>query len=148
MVLRSSGVRSSRSCSIRLISERSWVISSSVGSAFARAQILDVRGGEKAFPVGDELLEVRFELGEVRGVASEVSAPDAGELVGTCVAAGLDIGWFGADAERYRDLPYPQSGMFVGEVVQPPRSGPVGLPSNWCRETSSTALRTRFSVTR
>ena len=80
--------------------------------------VLEVGGGHNSFPVGQKLLQVGLQFRQVRGVAAEVAAADAGELVGAGVAAGFDIGGFGADSERHGYLADAEPAVFLcGQVV-------------------------------
>ena len=126
----SASLRASRSASIRRISSRTWLICSSGGAAWARAQGWRSRGVQ-AFPVGQQLLQVGLQLGQVGRVAAEVPAAGADVFVGAGAAAGLDVRRLGAHPERDGDLPDADPGLLVGEqagdVVEDPPPGGVEL---------------------
>jgi hypothetical protein len=53
--------------------------------------VLQFGGGSDSFPVGEQLLQVGLELGQVGRVAAEVPAAQAGELVGACLPACFSL---------------------------------------------------------
>ena len=79
-------------------------ISSSDGMASARAQSIEVGGGEQAFAGAQQVVEVGVQVGQVGDVGAEVVAAGAAEPERAGAAAGFDVGRFGADAERDGDL--------------------------------------------
>jgi hypothetical protein len=65
-------------------------VTCSSGGAACACPGLEVGGGVQALPVGQELLEVGLQLGQVGRVAAEVPAAGARVLVGAGVAVGLE----------------------------------------------------------
>ena len=90
--------------------------------------VLDVSGGHDPFPVGQELLEVGLQFWKVGGVAAEVAAAHAGVLVRAGLAAGFDVGGFGADAEWHGDLADAEPGVFFPDQVVDLQEYPASLP--------------------
>jgi len=78
--------------------------------------VLQFGGGLNLFPVGEQLLQVGLELGQVGRVAAEVPAAQAGELVRAGLPACLGVGRLGADPERDRDLPDTHPGVLVSQL--------------------------------
>src|SRR5258708_29080877 len=90
--------------------------------------LLQASGGPEAFPVGEQLLQVGLQLGQVGRVAAEVTAAQAGELVRAGLSAGLDVGWLGAGAEGDRHLADPHPGVLVGQQPVDPLEDAAALP--------------------
>ena len=112
---------------MRRIRSRSWLISSSRGGELVFGPVLQVGGGPDSFPVGEQLLQVGLEFGQVGRVAAEMAAAQAGELVGACLAAGFDVGRLGADPERHGDLPDPHPGVLIGQQAADLEHDPAAL---------------------
>ena len=83
------------------------------GGGLDAGPFVELGGGGDAFPVRQQLVEVGAEFGEVGDVGAEVAAAGAAEPERAGTAAGLDVGRFGAVAERHRDLADPLPGSFA-----------------------------------
>jgi hypothetical protein len=93
--------------------------------------VLQVGGGQDAFAVGQQLLQVRLQLGQIRRVAAKVAAAHTDVAVGAGGAPGLDVAGLGADAEGNRDLADSGAGVLslqgVGDLAQDPAAVAVEL---------------------
>ena len=104
------------------MSSRSWLIAvdqpADAGDLLLRGHglgacpVVEVGGGEQPFAVAQQVVEVGVQVGQVGDVGAEVVAAGAAEPVGAGVAAGLDVGRFGAHAERDDDLADGAAGVF------------------------------------
>ena len=88
------------------------VISSSDGHGLGACPVVEIGGGEQAFPVAQQVVEVGVQVGQVGDVGAEVVAAGAAEPERAGAAAGFDVGRFGADAERDGDLADGAAGVF------------------------------------
>ena len=109
---------------------------------------LQVGSGVQAFPVGQQLLEVALQLGQVGRVAAEVPAAGVHVLVGQAWRPALTLERLGAHPERDGDLADAHAGVLVGQ--QPGDGGEDALPDGveLVRATLPTAARSRSSVIR
>src|SRR6266704_2038656 len=107
--------------------------------------VLQFGGGLDPLAVGEQLLQVGLELGQVGRVAAEVPAAQAGELVGAGLPAALTLDGSvqtpNGTATRIRSC---------SSASRPRMSRNTRRPwlSNWWPLTRSIAARTRFSETR
>jgi len=107
--------------------------------------VLQFGGGLDPLAVGEQLLQVGLELGQVGRVAAEVPAAQAGELVGAGLPAALTLDGSvqtpNGTATRIRAC---------SSASRPRMSRNTRRPwlSNWWPLTRSIAARTRFSETR
>ena len=74
------------------------------GQGLGVRPVVQVGGGEQAFPVAQQVIEVGLQVGQVGHVGAEVVAAGAAEPVRAGLPAGLDVGRLGADPERDGDL--------------------------------------------
>jgi hypothetical protein len=76
----------------------------------------------------------------------QVAAAQAAEPERAGSAAGLDVGWFGAGAERDGDLTDRQPLMLAVSRARAWRQTRLPLRSNWKAASASTAARVRLAV--
>ena len=119
------------------------------GGGFGAGPVVEVGGGEQSFPVAEQVIEVGLQVGQVGDVGAEVVAAGAAEPERAGVAAGFDVGRFGADPERDGDLADGAAGVFGVEqwLGRRARSG-CRAGRTACAATRSTASRRRVSPTR
>ena len=125
---RSSTVSSSRPMVTRAMRRRILLISSSEGMASAACPLVDVAGGEQPFPVAQQVIEVGVQVGQVGDVGAEVVAAGAAEPERAGLAAGLDVGRFGADPERDGDLADRAAGVLGVQQRLGLAPDPVAVP--------------------
>src|SRR5260370_5776513 len=89
--------------------------------------VLKVGGGLDPFPVGEQLLQVGLQLGQVGRVAAEMPAAQAGQLLVACPPPCLDVRRLGADPQRDRHLPDAPPGMLVGQQPADTEHDPAPL---------------------
>ena len=110
--------------------------------------VVQIGGGEDAFAVTQQVVQVGGEIGQVGDVGAEVVAAHAAEPERAGSAAGLDVGGLVAGAVGDGDLADGPTSMFGVEqgLSLPPDM--LAVRSNWWRVTLSTASRCRWAPTR
>jgi hypothetical protein len=81
------------------------------GQRLGAGPVVDVNGGEDAFAVAEQVVEVCLEVWQVGHVGAEVVAAHAPKPEGAGAAAGGDVGGFVADAVRHGDLSGTSAGV-------------------------------------
>ncbi len=74
------------------------------GGRLGAGPVVELGGGEKAFPAAQQIVEVGLQVGQVGDVGAEMVAAGATEPEWAGAASGLDIGRLGADPEGHCHL--------------------------------------------